>query len=260
MLMSIYPFLLLVFGAAADRTQAGTPIDAQSRGIQCQQKRGSVAVVTDGGAGMQGHDADRQGGHFEPAPGSCQAVRVLRFDAEPASAAEVSVEGMNADLVVLRPRTPMREAIVSGIEWLKDMPEPHTMIVIAHEQFYPTAVSADDLVKLAYDTQTTIHTVHIASRQRSGGILRRLGRALKDSSTRLAEATEEDEHSDSSFSTARLLKRLAGATGGHACAAADGVGEAACQDSIASATGNSERRSPAARERTPERDCPAQEQ
>jgi hypothetical protein len=104
-----------------------------------------------------------------------------------------------------------------GFTWLKHAAGQRTMIVIAHEQFYPSAMSSGRLVELARLSNATIHTVEVQGAPARSGAFRRFGGALRDGLIWLFEAIGEDEHGYSAAHTARLLKRLSAETGGQSC-------------------------------------------
>jgi len=230
----LFSFLLVV--GLTGRVGQNPQLKAADHGTRCGQARGSIVVLAEGSEGWQGRAADRLVAGFDSALGFCQVVQVLRFDAEPSTNAELSVEGADGDLVVLRPRTPLRDAAVTGFQWLSKMPGPRSMILIAHEQFYASAVSADQLIALAHRSQTTIHTVHIAPKSQNGGFFRHLKQVFKDGCIWLFDSIGEDEHSYSAAYTGRLLKRIANATEGIACVAEVEPGEPSCLNLIADRT------------------------
>jgi hypothetical protein len=226
-------FYFLLVGGLTDRAVQNAHPNTVDRGPHCEHARGSIVVLAEGGQGWQGRAADKLMARFDPGRGSCGVVRVLRFDTEQPATAELSVDGADGDLLVLRPRTPLRDAAVTGLHWLSGMPGPRSMILIAHEQFYASAVSTDQLIELAHESKTTIHTVHIAPKNRGGGFFRHLKQAFIDGGIWLFETIGEDEHSYSAGYTARLLKRLASATEGSACVAQAEPEVAACLNLIA---------------------------
>ncbi len=120
------------------------------------------------------------------------------------------------DLAV-RPRRAMRDTMEIGFTWLQRAAGQRTMIVIAHEQFYPSAITSRRLVELARASNATVHTVEVQGTPGKGGAFRRLGAAVRDGVIWLFEAFGEDEHSYSAGHTSRLLKRLSAETGGQSC-------------------------------------------
>jgi len=206
---------------------------AEIRETRCDQPVPAVIIVAEGSSGWQGETANKIVGELKAALGSCQALQVVRFDAEPAGQADFTVEGANRDLVMLKPRTPMRDAMETGFTRLAAAESSRTMVVMAHEQFYPTAVSTGGLFKSAQISETTVHTIHLASSRDDGGVFRRLGRTLKNGVVWLVEALITEDRRYSARDTSRLLKRMADATGGKACVAADEPSGIACVDAIA---------------------------
>lgn len=230
-------FSFLLVAGLTNSANRNPDLRAADHDARCGPQLGSIVVLAEGSESWQGRVAEKLAAKFDSALGSCQVVQVLRFDAEPSATAEVSVEGVDGDLLVLRPRTPLRDAAVAGLQWLSRMPGPRSLILIAHEQFYASAVSADQLIALAHRSKTTLHTVHIASREGRGGIFKRLKQALRDGTIWLMESIGEPEHSSSAGATGDFLKRLAIATEGTACVAEVEQAESSCVSLIATRIG-----------------------
>jgi len=189
---------------------------------QCEEPLTPVILVADGSSEWRGQAADRIVGELKAALGPCHALHVARFDAEPTLQLGFAVRGTNRDLVVVRPRTPMREVMEAGFAQLMGVPRPHTMVVVAHEQFYPTTVSTSRLIELARRSQTKVHTIHLAPGRAKGGIFRRLGRSLRDGIVWVIEALALEERGYSARDTARMLEVIADSTGGTTCVAGGG--------------------------------------
>jgi len=206
---------------------------ASQRDIHCEQAPAPVVVVVDGTSEWPGRAANRIVGELKLELGSRHPLQVARFDAKPAPQLGFTVKGANRDLVKVRPRTPMREAMAAGFARLISAPNPRTMVVIAHEQLYPTTVSTDGLIELARRSGTKVHTIHLASNRAQGGVPRRLGRSLKNAIVWLVEALVLKERGYSSRDTARLLKAMADATGGKACVAGGERTGSDCAKSVA---------------------------
>ncbi len=201
---------------------------------RCDQPVAAVIIVAEGSSGWQGEAANDIVGELKAVLGSCHALQVARFDAGPALQLGFTVEGARRDLVMVRPRTPMREAMETAFALLISAPSPRTMVVIAHEQFYPTTVSTGRLLELSRRSETKVHTIHLVSNRDKGGVFRRLGRSLRNGIVWLVETLGLEERGYSARDTSRLLKRMADATGGNACvAAADEASGITCADAIA---------------------------
>jgi hypothetical protein len=148
--------------------------------------------------------------------GPCYTVREAWFDAEPALHSRFSMKG--DDSMLVRARTPMRDAMETGLARLIDAPRPRTMVVIAHEQFYPTAVSTGRLIELTRLSETKVHTIHLASNPGKRRLFHRFGASLRGGAVWLVE-TSMGERGYAHRDTARLLKLFADETGGSACEA-----------------------------------------
>lgn len=205
----------------------------ETREIHCDQQAAAVVLVADGSSGWQGEAAIKIVDELNATLDSKRALREARFDAEPTPQLGFTVKGARRDLVMVRPRTPMREAMETGFTWLITVPRPRTMVVIAHEQFYPTKVSTGRLIELARRSGTKVHTIHLASSRGEAGVFRHLGRSLKNGIVWFAEVLVLDERGYSARDTERLLKLMADSTGGKECVAADERSGIACADAIA---------------------------
>ncbi len=200
---------------------------------QCDQRVAAVVLVAEGRSGWQGEAANKIVGELKAMLGSWYALQEARFDAEPALQLGFTVKGARRDLVMVGPRTPMREAVETGFGRLITAPSPRTMVIIAREQFYPTTVSTGRLLELARRSETRVHTIHLASSRGEGRVFRRLGRSLRNGIDWLAEALALEERGYSARDTSRLLKLMADATGGKDCVADDERSGIACADAIA---------------------------
>jgi hypothetical protein len=192
---------------------------AQPPEIHCNQPLTPVILVADGSSDWPGQAASRIAGELKVELDSCRRLEMARFDAGPVLETSFAVTGENRDLVMVKPRTPMREAMETGFLWLIDAPSPHTMVVIAHDQFYPTSLSPDRLLDLARRTETKVHTIHLESTPTRREVFRRLGRSLRQRLVWGVEVLGLGERGYSPADTARLLKVMADATGGKTCVA-----------------------------------------
>lgn len=232
----MHAFLLAVFltGPIAMHGADRQPV-VEQRHTECDQQPAAIILVVDGSSQWPGQAANEIVAEFQAMLGPCHALQVARFDAEPVLQHGISATGVNRDLVVVRPRTPMREAMEAGFARLIDVPSPHAMVVIAHEQFYPTSVSQGRLVELARRSETTVHAIHLASSRAQGGVFRRLRRWLGNGIVWLIETLALEERGYSARDTAHLLKIMADATGGRSCTAADEQTRITCAKYIADA-------------------------
>lgn len=206
----------------------------EQHGIECEEPLAPVILVADGGSGWPGQAANEIVAELRAVVGSCHGLQLARFDAEPVLQHGFSVSGANRDLVVVRPRTPMREVMEAGLVRLRAAPPPRTMVVIAHEQFYPTTVSVHRLIELARRSETRVYSIHLASKRSGGGGFRRLGRSLRNGIVYLVEALGLEERGYSARDTERLFRVMAEATGGKLCIAAGERAAIDCAKLVAS--------------------------
>ena len=214
----MYVLLLAMLLGRIETVETKPEAAVERRNIDCGQALARVIVVADGNAGWQGAAANGVVEELKAGLDSCHELRVARFDAEPQLHFGFTVEGDNRDLIEVRPHTPMAEVMEWAFNFLMDTPRPRTMVVIAHEQFYPSMVSPARLLGLARRSETTIHTIHLTAPKEHIRLFPRLGRAIRNGAGRLFDAfVVEDELSYSAVETARMLKEIADATGGKAC-------------------------------------------
>ena len=225
----MYAFLLSVFGIYGMELHA----NPEYRDTACAEKPASVVVVVDGSSAWPGQAANKIIDQLAALLGPGFRLAVARFDAEPALQRGFSVRPRNRELVVVRPRTPLREAMEEGFLWLMDAHRPHLMIVIAHDQFYPTTLSEGRLLELARSSQTTVHAIQLSSDRSRGGASRRPVSWLKNAAACLVERVALRERSYSTRDTGRLLNGMASATGGNICIAKGEQGGIDCASSIA---------------------------
>ena len=111
----------------------------------------------------------------------------------------------------------MRDSMEAAFARLLDVPGPRTMVVIAHEQYYPSSLSKDRLLELARRSETTVHTIHLSSMRVTAGVCRKVRRSLGNGIVWLVETLGMQERGYSARDTARVLKMISDATGGTAC-------------------------------------------
>jgi hypothetical protein len=229
----MYTLFLTMFLSGTIGAHRMTPQGAeQPREVHCEQQTAPVILIVDGSSEWSGQVATRIAGELNASLGSCRPLEVARFDADPALQTGFAVEGLDRDLVTVKPRISMREAMEAGFLRLIDAPGPHTMVVIGHEQFCPTSVSQGRLLKLARHTKTTVHTIHLASTPTRSGVFTRLGRSLRNGAVGAVELSL-GERGYSPRDTARLLKVMADATGGKACVTTEQPAEIDCAHAVA---------------------------
>ena len=111
----------------------------------------------------------------------------------------------------------MLDSMEAAFARLLDVPGPRTMVVIVHEQYYPSSLSKDRLLELARRSKTTVHTIHLSSTRETAGVSRKVRRLLSNGIVWLVETLGMQERGYSSLDTARVLKMMAEKTGGTAC-------------------------------------------
>jgi hypothetical protein len=195
----------------------------------CERPPAPVIVVADGSRAWQGQTAKQAVVALKAELGPCYAVREAWFDAEPALHHRFRNQ---SEQPMVTARTPMRDAMEAGLARLIDAPRPHTMVVIAHEQFYPTAVSTSRLLELTRGSETRVHTIHLASGPGKRGLFRRFGASLRGGAVWLVE-TSMGERGYANRDTARFLTLLADESGGSACEASCERAAYDCAKSIA---------------------------
>jgi hypothetical protein len=105
-------------------------------------------VVADGTPGWQRQQADKILDELNALLSSPHPILVARSDAEPVLRHGFAVRAANRDQVMVSPRTPMRDTMEMGFALLRETPRPRTMIVIAQQQLYPTAIRARRLPRV----------------------------------------------------------------------------------------------------------------
>jgi hypothetical protein len=230
--MNVLLFFLLLAGSTY---VPGTTLQAPA-----EQQHGTsrtAILVADGSPGWESQQADKILGELNALLDSSPALQVASYDAEPMSEPGFAVSGANRDLVMVKPRTPMRDAMEMGFALLMEAPRPHTMVVIAHEQFYPTSVSTSRLLELARRSEARVHTIFLTSSPDQARASCRLGRHLRSGVVWVVERIALRQRAYSVRDTSRFLKAMSDATGGTSCVAEDERTGIACADVIATIMG-----------------------
>ena len=220
-------FLTMVFAAAIELPGTNAVAAGQQDDASSHRQSGTIIVVAEGSRDRHGVATNRIVDEVTAALGRWQSVQVLRFDAEPTLQNENTVEGVNRDLVVVTPRMPLRDVVEKGLLALITIPGPRTMIIIGHDQLYPSIVSADRLWELARQWNVQVHTIYVGSNDKETGV-RRLGRRMKN-----AFKQDPKEPRESARDTRRFLHLMANVTGGEACVANDEATGIAAANAIA---------------------------
>ena len=180
-------------------------------------RRPAVIMIADGSVGWAGQTANDIMGEITASLGASHVLQAVRFDAEPVLQHVFCTRRSELDLVSIRPRTPMRDSMEAAFARLLDVPGPRTMVVIAHEQYYPSSLSTDRLLELARRSKTTVHTIHLSSMGETAGFSRKVRRWLSNGIAWVAATLGMQERGYSARDTARVLKMMSDATGGTAC-------------------------------------------
>jgi hypothetical protein len=220
--------LLTMLVAVAIEVPATNPIragglDDDSKG----RPPGTIVVVAGARQDRHGVATNRIVSDLTAELGPWQSVQVVRFDAEPVLQNEYTVEGANRDLVVVKPRTPLKDAMEAGLLALITIPGPRGMIIVAHDQLYPSIVSADRLWDLARQWDIQVHTIYLGSNANETAV-RRLARRMRNVFNQ-----DSKEHGESPRDTRRFLHLMADVTGGEACVANDEATGIAAANAIA---------------------------
>lgn len=208
-------FLTMLFAAAIELPGTNAVAAGQQDDASSHRQSGTIIVVAEGSQDRHGVATNRIVDDVTAALGRWQSVQVLRFDAEPTLQNENTVEGVNRDLVVVTPRMPLKDVVEKGLLALITIPGPRTMIIVGHDQFYPSIVSADRLWELARQWNIQVHTIYVGSDDKETRV-RRLGRRMKN-----AFKQDPKEPRESARDTRRFLHLMADVTGGEACVAND---------------------------------------
>jgi hypothetical protein len=194
---------------------------------------GSVVVVADGSRSWSGVEADATVEQLQFELDSKWSVHVARFDSERTQDGDLVVAGSNRDLVQVRPRTPMKEAIALTLNDPAVRDRVSAMVVIAHAQVTPTYVETDRLIESLRRSGIQVYAIHLSGRKRPSAF-RRLGYAVTAGTVWIIQALiEEDREAQSSKTTAGTLKFMSGETGGLSCAAPDRRAALGCAETIA---------------------------
>lgn len=232
--------LLLYNSTVVRGTQARPAVELPPAG--CPHSSAPVIVVADGSSDWPAQAADSIVTRLKSRIGPCYMVEVARFNAGPALRLGFALKGSERDLVMVKPRVPLRDMMEEGLSSLIAYPRPRAMVVIAHAQTQPTSVSAGRLLELAQQSAIRVHTIHLASSHRERGVFRRLTQPANTGISHLAQKLGQAEAGYSASDTARLLKRVADGTGGTACSAEGETTQIACADAIAEDLASDRRR------------------
>jgi hypothetical protein len=195
---------------------------------------GSIVIVADGSRSWSGVEADATIDQLRREFGSKWSLHVARFDADTLQGESLKVGGLNRDLVQVRPRTPMKEAIALTLDGIAVRERVAAMVVIAHAQISPTYVRTDRLIELLKRSEIPLYTIHLSDRQKRPGALRRLGHVVTGGTVWIVQALiEEDREAQSAKTTARTLRSMSSETGGLSCAAPDRGAALGCAETIA---------------------------
>lgn len=199
------------------------------------QATGSVAVVVDGAPGWQRQQSDKLLNALTSRVSAVRPVLVTWFDAEPVRRQEFAIRERNREVIAIKPRTAMRDAMESALAALAVAPLPHVMVVIAQEEFYPSAVPTSRLLELARMSSTRIYAIDLPAEPGQTNGSHHVGRSLAHGLSSLFERVMVREKAYGASDTARLLKLMSEATDGCACTEVDQDSGIACASAIAHA-------------------------
>jgi hypothetical protein len=183
-------------------------------GALSDQPPGTVLIVAQARPDWYGVATNRIAAQLTAVLGLRQSVQVIRFDAEPVLQQEQTIEGAKRDLVVVRPATPLKDAMETGLLALIAIPAPRTMIIVAHDQLYPSILSDDRLWDLARQWQIQVDTIYLGSNNKETGV-RRLGRRIR------GMFKPDPIRGGSTRQTRSFLRLMADVTSGEVCVAND---------------------------------------
>ena len=207
-------FLTILSLSAMEMPATNALAAGDLNGDLSDQLPGTVLIVAQARPDWYGVATNRIAAQLTAALGSRQSAQVVRFDAEPVLQQEQTVEGAKRDLVVVRPATPLKDAMETGLLALIAIPGPRTMIIVAHDQLYPSILSDDRLWDLARRWQIQVHTIYLGSNNKEIGV-RRLGRRIK------SIFKPDSTLGGSPRQTRSFLRLMADVTSGESCVAND---------------------------------------
>ena len=150
-------------------------------------------------------------------------------------------EFSGAEVLQMPPETPLREVVDACIGQLAGAaPESlRGVIVVAHEESFPSWMTAKELMESAEKSRVRIHAISLARRNagKRENVFQRAGRALVEAVCWLGDGVLEGS-SHSRSDTTDMLKRLADSTGGRFCPAASESDIVECADGISAAIRN----------------------
>jgi hypothetical protein len=194
----------------------------------------SIVVVADGSRTWSGAASDAIIERLRSELGQSWSVHVARFDVEPSGPPEIALKGSNKDLVQVRPRTPMKEAIALAMNERAHVDGLSAIVVIARGQLYPTYVRTEKLASALRQSNLPVYTIHLTGVKHRGNVLRRICRGISTGAAWAIEALiEEDREVYSTKDTGRVLNMLSDATGGKAYTALNQQTGLLCATSVA---------------------------
>jgi hypothetical protein len=192
-------------------------------------------LVIDGSPGLPAGSIDAITNTLKSELPRSVSMRMAFFDAEAASGqkggAEVRKSG--SEILQVRPRTPLREVLASSISLFGSGAAAGDIVLIVHEESYPSSISAKRLVESAQQAEIGVYAILLAEPTENPGMVRRVGQAFRSAALWLVEGLL-DEPRNPKRKTAALLKEIAEGTRGYTCAVTDETSANACAATIVS--------------------------
>lgn len=194
-----------------------------------------VAVIADGSRSWSGAESDAIVEQLRREIGSKRSVYVARFDAENGQETELILAGSNRDIVHIRPRTTLMEAIALTLDSVAVGQPVSAIVLIAHAQTSPTYIRTDQIIASLRGSEVPVYTIHLSGQKQRGNLFGRLGRALLSGTIWTVETLIEEDPGEaySADDTARMLRAMSDESGGLSCVAADRSAALGCAQRIA---------------------------
>ena len=193
----------------------------------------SIAIIASGSPDWEKQRAnrimDRLGALLSPQ----RPLLVGWFDAEPVLPRSFATRSANRQLIRMMPRTPMRDALETGLAVLTNTPGPRAMVVIARAQFYPTSIPISQILQQARLAAAPIYAIHLASGSDQAHPTKRAAHFAGNLFSQSFERLVIRQRSSSELDTLRQLNLLSETTGGWACQARDEDTAIACAGEVA---------------------------
>jgi hypothetical protein len=165
-----------------------------------------------------------------------EPVRVARFDSPPERASEALEVRSNVEIVPMRPRTPMRDALLMLVRGMQanGSEVKRTLMVVADGESYRSWHGRESVIGAAREKDVSIYAIEVTPppRAKPQGAFNRAADALRGALIWVIDLLDDDVPSPAELSAE--LARLTSATGGEACSAPDENAAVACVQRFAS--------------------------